>query len=182
MNPPTINVMMDIETLGTADNALILSIGAVKFTAREVVDSFEIAITPDSAASAGLQIDTSAVMWWLGDAPTGAGPSARAALLDQERVHIAVALQSFVAWYGEASLPTWGNGAAFDNVILRSAFRALDVTPPWDFRDDRCYRTMKGIRGTPSMQRIGTHHSAVDDARSQAIHLQQIATHLGIAL
>jgi len=65
----------------------------------------------------------------------------------------------------------WGNGAAFDNVILASAYRQANITQPWLFWNDRCYRTVKALSPAVTMQRNGTHHNALDDAESQARHL-----------
>ena len=68
------------------------------------------------------------------------------------------------------------NGAAFDNVILASAYRRNGTRQPWQFLNDRCYRTMKAQYPAVKMQRNGTHHNAVDDAESQARHLIAMMT------
>jgi hypothetical protein len=64
----------------------------------------------------------------------------------------------------------WGNGASFDNAILAHAYARCGATPPWKFWNDRCYRTVAALTATPRQQG-GTHHNALDDARSQAEHL-----------
>ena len=172
------HVMNDIETLGTGDDALITSIGAVKFNANGIIDGFHIGIDPADAQSIGLKLDARTVFWWFDEERA----AARRALLAVERHPLAVALQRYREWYGDESLPTWGNGASFDNVLMRSAFRAAGHIMPWDFRFDRCYRTMKSMPGVPQMVRDGVHHDALDDARSQALHLIEIAKHLGVSL
>lgn len=69
----------------------------------------------------------------------------------------------------------WGNGAAFDNVILRRAYERTSresMKAPWPHWNDRCYRTIKGLYGHQvKIERTGTHHHALDDAASQARHL-----------
>ena len=172
------HVMNDIETLGTGDNALITSIGAVKFNANGITDGFHIGIDPADAQEIGLKLDARTVIWWFDEERA----DARRALLALERHPLAVALQRYREWYGDESLPTWGNGATFDNVIMRNAFRAAGHLEPWDFRYDRCYRTVKSLPGAPAMVRSGVHHDALDDARSQALHLIDIVNHLGITL
>src|SRR5689334_2386965 len=105
--------MIDLETLGTGPEALIVSIGAVKFDPADDEakwDCFHVAIEPSSAQRAGLKIDASTVMWWLAEERA----SARSAMLDMRLVDVASALEGFAMWYGVDSLPTWGNGAAFD--------------------------------------------------------------------
>ena len=73
----------------------------------------------------------------------------------------------------------WGNGAAFDNVVLASAFRATGMQVPWAFWNDRCYRTVKSLFSNVKLKRSGTHHNALDDAVTQAKHLLEIAEHYG---
>ncbi|KQN09799.1 hypothetical protein ASE85_02340 [Sphingobium sp. Leaf26] len=169
------HIMNDIETLGTGDDALILSIGAVKFNALGDFDSFHMAIDVDDAQRHGLTISARTVLWWMEEDKA----DARRALLALKRHPLLTVLDDYRAWYGEKSLPTWGNGATFDNVIMRSAFRAVAQEAPWQFWHDRCYRTMKSLPGAPKLKRAGVHHSALDDARSQARHLIKIWQHLG---
>ena len=68
----------------------------------------------------------------------------------------------------------WGNGAAFDNVLLSNAYRKLEMNQPWKFWNDRCYRTVKNIYKDVEFIRSGTHHNAVDDTESQALQLIEI--------
>jgi exodeoxyribonuclease VIII len=42
---------------------------------------------------------------------------------------------------------------------------------PWRHWNDRCYRTVKSLYPDVKLERVGTHHNAVDDAESQARHL-----------
>ncbi len=70
----------------------------------------------------------------------------------------------------------WGNGAAFDNVILAQAYRRAGLSVPWPYWNDRCYRTVKAMRPDVRMDRTGTHHNAIDDATSQARHLIALLT------
>lgn len=170
------HVMNDIETLGTGNDALILSIGAVKFNTLGIFDSFHMAIDVDDAQERGGTINASTVLWWMQEDRA----AARQALLSLKRYPLLTVLAEYCIWYGTKSQPTWGNGATFDNVIMRSAFRALGQDAPWQFWHDRCYRTMKELPGAPKMKRSGVHHSALDDARSQADHLREIWHCLGI--
>jgi hypothetical protein len=72
------------------------------------------------------------------------------------------------------SLQIWGNGADFDNVILSSAYRNTGHVTPWGTYKNRCYRTIKSANRHVAMARTGTHHNALDDAKSQAQHLIRI--------
>ena len=166
--------MVDLETLGNSNTAVILSIGACMFypTGEGVLpDPFEAFVDPQSCVSAGLTMDPSTVLWWMDDQRD----EARIALMDKmdTAVPLRTALARFSEWFGQ-SKPFWGNGATFDNVILRSAYTAVGLPCPWKFWDDRCYRTLKNLAPTVKLQREGVHHSAMWDAISQAKHLQQI--------
>jgi exodeoxyribonuclease VIII len=170
------HVMLDLETFGNGSDALIVSIGACKFDpcGSGVTDSFHVAIDPVSAQAIGLKIDAGTVMWWL---HADRAP-AREALLANEMVDIGSALSGFAEWFGGTSMPVWGNGATFDNVILRHAFQRYGLPCPWHFGHDRCYRTMKNLAPHVLIERTGTHHDALDDAVSQALHLQVIGKYL----
>ena len=163
-----INVMIDLETYSTRPNAAIASIGAVKFEDEKIVDTFYCTIDPASCRAAGLHFEKSTLEWW-----SKQSKEARAALL-KDNIDLEEALTNFEAWYGGKSLPTWGNGAAFDNVIMDSAYRALDRKRPWLPWEDRCYRTMKNMVNIPIDKREGTYHNALDDALTQTKHLQKI--------
>lgn len=172
------HIMLDLETFGNGNDAAIVSIGAVKFDERDILDEFHVGVDAESCARLGLKIDASTVMWWMH--PDRA--DARAALLALETVDLASALVGFSEWAGNDIAAIWGNGATFDNIILRSAYRACGLEYPVKFRQDQCYRTMKYRAPGVELIRQGTHHDALDDARCQAKHLQAIIAHLGMVL
>lgn len=174
----TTHIMVDIETLGNGNDAAILSIGACKFNATEILDKFHVAVDPESSTAYGLKMDASTVMWWL----HADRAAAREVLLSHPTVDLPSALHGFATWVGPDSVPMWGNGATFDNVILRSAYRAAGEEYPVRFWDDRCYRTMKNMAPDIKIVREGTYHDALDDAVNQAKHLQRIVEHLGCEL
>jgi hypothetical protein len=168
---PPCNVMLDLETWGTGNNALTVSIGACKFDGDTILDRFHVAIDPVSAQAFGLEIDASTILWWLDPAQD----EARRNWLSQEKIDLASAITGFDMWCKESPgvMAIWGNGATFDNVILRSAFKAVGQEYPVRFWGDQCYRTVKN-RSHIKIVREGVHHNALDDAISQAKHLQAI--------
>lgn len=165
------DLMLDLETMGSGPNAAIVAIGAVMFDleAGVVGERFYQVVDLESAVSLGGEIDPATVVWWLKqpDAP-------RSAFL-ADGAHINEVLhgfERFISWNSSiARIRIWGNGAAFDNVILASAYRNAGLLLPWKFWNDRCYRTLKAMYPGVNLERIGTHHNAVDDAESQARHL-----------
>jgi hypothetical protein len=178
------HIMLDLETFGTGRKAMIISIGAVKFDADEIIERFHVGITPESAEAAGLKLSASTLLWWMGDERR----EAWAAWKELEKVSITEALVGFSQWCAEVHkddpppYPIWGNGSTFDNVILRDACELCGFDYPAPFYMDYCYRTVKKLAPDIVLERVGVHHSAVDDAESQARHLQAIAKKLGVQL
>ena len=167
------DVMLDLETMGTSPDSAIVAIGAVGFDPLrgELGAEFEHVVSLDSAVAAGGQMDPSTVMWWL-----RRGDAARAAIAGGGLLPVSIekALEDFASWlrqiFGD-SVRVWGHGADVDNVILGRAYRRLGKEQPWGTFNNRCYRTVKNLRRDIEMDRSGTHHVALDDARSQAAHL-----------
>ena len=169
------HVMVDLETMGTGSYAAIVSIGAVKFDPDAPFDpataeSFYAVISLASAMKAGLRVEADTVMWWLDQSLPAVQAFTRA-----EKVGLDEALLAFSAWFGEESLPVWGNGATFDNVILRNAFAAVGLDCPWSYKHDRCYRTIKNLKPPVPPVEFGTAHDALDDAIAQTLTLLKIA-------
>lgn len=182
--PGKTHVMVDLETWGQGNDAMPVSLGAVKFTRDSIVERFHVGIDPVSAERFGRKIDAGTILWWM-DADRREALDAWLAL---PKVDIDAALCGFYNW-GAQTLPEqlgglWGNGAAFDNVILRNAYNAVGIGElyPVKFRKDWCYRTLKATNPDIAIERVGLHHSAVDDAETQALHLQRICAARGIAL
>lgn len=160
-------IMLDLETLGNNPGCVIVAVGAVKFDGGQILDTFYNRVDPQSCVDAGLRLEVEAVMWWLAQS-------------DEARMEITKpgdalrqVLEWFTAWVGLAENVTavWGNGENFDNVVLAAAYDALKMLRPWKFSRDRCYRTVAKLHPAVPMVRDGTHHNALDDARSQALHL-----------
>jgi 3'-5' exoribonuclease-like protein len=167
------NVMLDLETMGNSKDAAIISIGAVIFYPEKMKlgSEFHSIVDLESSVSLGLTMNATTVMWWMGQSK-----EAREQFNSGSREQLQDVLFNFSMWLRrEGGVYIWGNGAAFDNVILAEAYRRCGRAVPWSYRNDRCYHTMKGLYpGVPMLQRVGTYHSAIDDAKSQALHLMQI--------
>lgn len=174
-----LNVMLDLETMGKGPDAAIVAIGAVKFDpATGLGDTFYANVDLASSVEHKGVMDASTVMWWMKQSD-----AARQRLVTPDPVCIADALLRFEDWVNggphiqrpATDVAMWGNGAAFDNVILRGAYERLGLEPPWQFRGDRCYRTLKALHPeVPLPPSEGTHHNALDDAVFQARHLLEI--------
>jgi hypothetical protein len=163
------HVMVDLETLGTDYNAVIIALGAAQFTVNGISSTFYRRIDAQSCVAAGLTIDVSTVEWWMQQS------DAARQIFTQKGDKLAHVLQDFSNWFPkEACL--WGNGATFDNVILNSAYKAVSLQKPWPYWGDQCYRTIKAHhKHVPADAFNGVKHNALDDAIHQARHLIKIA-------
>jgi hypothetical protein len=171
------HIMLDLETLDSSSTAVILSIGAVRFDLNsfELGKEFYCVVNPDDCQKYGLTISEDTVRFWLRQSVE----SQR--IFFEESLPLARALQMFSEYFVEGYQPEenfiWGNGATFDNMVIRNAYRAVGHSLPWTHRDDLCYRTMRQMfskRLCVEKQTVGVEHNALDDAKSQALTLIEI--------
>ena len=174
-------VMLDLETMGNGPESAIVAIGAVEFDTqtRALGRQFYAVVDLDSAVKSGGKMDASTVLWWLKQSD-----DARKLFAEKGKA-FNEALTDFATWLNQCGavddLKIWGNGAGFDNVILSSAYRRAGIQLPWQYRNDRCYRTLKGLYKEIKMgPRCGVHHNALDDSISQALHLLEIFKEIGV--
>lgn len=160
--------MLDLETMGTTPNSVILSIGAVKFGDDEIKDSFYERIDAKSCLDYGLEIDVGTVMWWLQQSE-----EARKEICKPAQPLNAV-LTWFAEWAYSPDVRVWGNGATMDNIILSNAYFKVKIPRPWSYKGDMCYRTIKNLYPDIKIEQLGVYHNALDDATSQAKHLMKM--------
>lgn len=175
------NVMLDLETMGNGPRAAIVSIGAVFFDplTSELGAEFEATIDLRSSAKYG-EIDPDTVLWWLRQSE-----EARTGITEGEQFLLPDALCNLYRWIFTCSpdrkVAMWGNGASFDNVILRSAYAATNLVEPWAHWNDRDVRTivelgrtLLGFDPKTEVPFEGVKHSALDDAKHQARYVSAI--------
>lgn len=172
------HVMVDLETMGRGPGCPILSIGAVEFDDKGLGRGFyQVAHLPTQVLF-GLQTDPDTERWWAEQ--TNAARKVLDEASQPDQASLALVLENFAAWLPEGAC-LWGNGADFDNSILAYAYKQCGMAAPWAFWNSRCYRTLKSFSPirTP---RIGTHHNALDDAKTQALNAIAIISRLGLSL
>lgn len=172
------NIMLDLETLSSSPDACIVAIGAATFSSDGADQDkgftprqkFYAVVDPQSAQDAGGVITARTVQWWAKQSD-----AARAVLNDSSAIDIYNAVRRFAGFCLNFAEPKiWGNGAGFDNVVLRQAFERLGLKGPWEFRNDHCYRTLKNLRPDIAFEPYGVAHHALDDAIAQARHAERI--------
>lgn len=168
------HLMLDLETMGTSPNSAIVSIGAVfmDFENNRLGETFYRRICLESSVNAGGVVDAQTVKWWLKQNEVARREIYSATAFINK---VLCDLQEFIMQSSTIeAVRIWGDGASFDNVILRAAYDNAKITAPWKYWNDRCYRTVKNIYADVKEQQIGTVHNALDDAVSQANNLLAI--------
>jgi exodeoxyribonuclease VIII len=181
------DIMLDLETLGTGPNGAIVAIGAVAFNARaddtpRAYRPFYRKVDVQSSIDAGLRVDGSTIKWWMEQSDAARQQTFGGEY--QSPLHIVLESFNLFVKAQPGDISVWGNGATFDNVILREAYRALKIAPAWHYRDDKCYRTVANLlpkNRRPEYVRQGVHHNAADDALTQALYLQAVFRELRLA-
>lgn len=119
------HLMIDLETMGNKPAAPIVAIGAVFFDPKsgELGAEFYVAVNLASAMEQGATPDGATILWWLKQSA-----EARAAICTDDTRSITFALSELSSFISRNSdnpryLKVWGNGANFDNVILRLSLR-----------------------------------------------------------
>lgn len=162
-------LMVDIETLSTAGNALILQVGAVKFSVSDGVlqlhEQFEKQISYQSSmALGGFDVDDDTIKWWKNQSK-----NARDAVsLNGE--NIKTVIQEFCAFAKDAS-EVWCHNT-FDAPILGNAIKRCGLNLPFKYTNWRDIRTLTALANMSkhevfSESRGGTHHTALDDCLYQ---------------
>ncbi len=170
-----VNVALDIETLHTRPDGVILAIAAAARLPNGELSTF---YTPVSITSQKARmISTDTLNWWHGQGELWQKTLAEC----EDAPTLANALGDLSTWY--ASLGTdndrlfpWGNGASFDNAFLEHAFDEQGVACPWAYWTGRDLRTLKHLAtdlgGFIKPERVGTHHNALDDAITQLLTVE----------
>lgn len=178
-----VHVMVDLETMGKKNNAPIVAIGAVVFdpVTGSIGESFYKVVCLESSVNWGAVIDPSTVIWWLKQSS-----EARSAIVNDDAIPLQDALLQFREFVsdnvagGSKKAQVWGNGASFDNSILRSSYDCIAEDYPWEYWNDRDVRTMvelgQAISFDPktTIPFEGSRHNALADAIHQARYVSAI--------
>ncbi|KPP52398.1 exonuclease [Escherichia coli] len=171
------HLMIDLETMGKNPDAPINSIAGKFFDPATGEMGPEFSKTIDLETAGGV-IDRDTIKWWLKQSR-----EAQSSILTDE-ITLDDALLQFREFIdensGEFFVQVWGNGATFDNVILRRSYERQGIPCPWRYTNDRDVRTMVALglvmdfdtRTTIPFE--GERHNALHDARYQAKYVSAI--------
>ena len=181
-------IMIDLETLSVRPNAVILTIGAIKFNRNDKwdfnktyieqpnINTFYRRITIQSCINIGLRTDPETEQFWLDQD----NDVKYEALHHPDRVNIEVALKDFTNWVGYSKL-IWGHGDDFDCPILSEAYKHCNMEVPWNFWNTRDTRTLFDIakiyqKDLPNNNK----HHALHDCYRQIIGVQKCIKKLNL--
>lgn len=171
------HLMIDLETMGKNPDAPIISIGAIFFDPQTGNMGPEFSKTIDLETAGGV-IDRDTIKWWLKQSR-----EAQSAIMTDEIPldDALLQLREFIDENsGEFFVQVWGNGANFDNTILRRSYERQGIPCPWRYYNDRDVRTIvelgKAIDfdARTAIPFEGERHNALDDARYQAKYVSVI--------
>lgn len=171
------DLMIDLETLGTAPGSVITQIGLCAFDAEteSATVAKRIDIDPQSCLDYGMHVSWDTIKWWLQQ-----NEEARICMAFAVGYPLSSALVKtieFIEAYCAKDVRVWGNGSCFDVVLLEDAFRRRRETVvggvPWGFRNIRDMRTLAAL--FPGVERVKPRiaHDACADAQAQALTVQK---------
>ena len=176
--------VVDIETHGKHEDAMILTIGCVIVDVLEgtIVDEFYQRVTLESQLDRRSDCDT--VRWWMDQNKTNPVAYKEAFSAELTRYplkQVLVALENFLSvHFGNAKRQVMGNGPEFDNVILEHAYKQCGLQQAWHYGGNQSLRTavwmgrlLLGIDPKYG-ENYGVKHHALDDARHEARYLLDI--------
>ncbi|EEV9284603.1 3'-5' exoribonuclease [Escherichia coli] len=171
------HLMIDLETMGKNPDAPINALAGKFFDPATGEMGPEFSKTIDLETAGGV-IDRDTIKWWLKQSR-----EAQSAILTDEIPldDALLQLREFIDENsGEFFVQVWGNGANFDNVILRRSYERQGIPCPWRYTNVRDVRTMVALglvmdfdaRSVITFE--GERHNALHDARYQAKYVSAI--------
>lgn len=174
------HVMLDLETMGTDTNSVILSIGAIKFTKgfeHKEDDNpltfpenimFHKKITTMSCISLGMAISKDTMNWWHKQSIY----NQKDTLFSTDCENLYNVLVKFTQFF-KGSTFIWGNGSSFDVSILENAYKLCGLEIPWKYYDVRDLRTLYDLANLKSYHVPNRNkHNPVNDCHSQILGYQ----------
>ena len=162
--------MLDIETLATSPDSVILTFGAIKFdpfdSSKEMREGLYFRINVDEQIELGRKVDQGTVDWW----GTQNEEVREEALGENDRISLddfTRQLNKFVVGVNRV----WAQGPVFDIVILENLYRQIGKPCPWQYyliRDSRTLLKALGDDREPGVML----HNALADCVSQAEAVQ----------
>lgn len=169
------HMCLDLETLSTRNNAVIVTIAAVKFNFNsDDVETFSVNINPRDSKSYGLDIAKDTMQWWA------AQPKEAVQAWQHSQIGLEEGLDKFTEFCGADSygMHFWSQGNWFDFPKLEESYIVTgkkDQIPfkYWNVHDMRTAFYLTGF-DTRKAERIGKYHAGLDDCLTQIAWLKSV--------
>lgn len=189
------DIMLDLEALSPEDKGILVSIGAVYFDIKtqQLGDEFYVVYSikgmKEQQRQLNRKVSLDCIQWWMQQED-----DVRKVYTDKGQ-HVYDSIEGPLLAFNEfcskssGKVRMWGNGADFDCRWLMKYYQDFDryswiepLKPEWTYSGHRCYRTIKALfnKSHTSLERQGAHHNALDDAKSQALHLMKMLKDINI--
>jgi len=175
-----IHAMIDLETLSTNPEAVILTVGGVKFDPSNSVEPSQgmyFRVDVDSQTAKGRDVMQETLDWWS----TQPAEISEEALGDKNRISLDEMVKTINKWSVGVDV-FWCQGPLFDYAILQNIYKQLGYPVPWQYWQIRDSRTLFSlVPYDPNEKREGK-HNALEDCYFQAKKVQNVYRQLGIKI
>jgi len=168
------DLMIDLEGLGTGPDTTILTIAAQAFDPfgnQEFTQQYYARVTLESQETRSIQQGT--IDWWA----TQPAAARDEAFNEAGRIPLDQALDELgkLIWHSKR---IWAQGPTYDMNILEHAYKSYGKPIPWQFYAVRDSRTVFSL--WPGLPKPPTSHHALEDCRRQIALLQDTLKHLNV--
>lgn len=171
--------MIDIETIDTCPEAVVLSVGACKFdpySNAEPHGQTHWRISIEEQLTRGRTASDSTIEWWARQDPK----IRDAAFSEEGRIPVETFMAEFNRWLVGVD-KIWCQGPQFDMVILENLFTQFGVHKNWAYWQVCDSRTLFNLMPEDPRKSIRQQaHDALADAYYQALSVQKVYKHFGI--
>lgn len=175
------HIMVDIETLSTAKNAVVLSIGAVEFDVftGEIKGKFYRQLKLDEQSQRHISMGT--LQWWAKQRNDGCDDLL--AISDEDKASVTASLLDLLWFiYGSSEkdftqdLNVWACDPDFDLEILSTLYQDVGLKAPWSYYETRSVRTIRSMAKTfgISQPKLPVSHNALDDCIRQVAEISPV--------
>ncbi len=175
----TTHATIDIETLGTSPDTVVLTIGGIKFDPMaddELHSEFYYRLDVDEQIDMGRTVDEKTLEWW----ETQSEEVKAEALDTNDRIPVEETLKALNKWLVGVD-KIWCQGPVFDIGILENLYKQIGLHHNWPFYIIRDSRTLFSLMDKDPRKEIDfAAHNALADAIVQSLCIQKVYKKLGI--
>ena len=170
---------IDIETLGTSPDTVVLTIGGIKFNPHEddgLHSQFYYRLDADEQIEMGRTVDEKTLEWWEKQPEE----IRKEALETTGRISTEQSLKALNKWLVGVD-KIWCQGPVFDIGILENLYKQIGLHHNWPFYIIRDSRTLFGLMDKDPRKEIDfAAHNALADAIVQSLCIQKVYKKLNL--